>query len=43
MKDTGHVPMVERPREFNDVLIDFLAEAGPAEAKEPVEGESQAA
>ena len=43
MEDTGHVPMVERAVAFNDVLIDFLAEVGPAETKEPVEGESQAA
>jgi len=43
MKDTGHVPMLERPLTFNDVLMDFLAETGPAEAKEPVQGESQAA
>jgi hypothetical protein len=28
---------------FNDVLVDFLAEEGPAEEKEPAAGESQAA
>ena len=43
MRDTGHVPMLERPRAFNDVLVDFLAETGPAEEKEPVDHESQAA
>jgi len=43
MKDTGHIPMAERPVAFNDVLVEFLAESGPAEAKEPVDGESQAA
>jgi len=43
MKDTGHIPMAERPTVFNDLLLDFLAETGPAEAKEPAEGESQAA
>jgi pimeloyl-ACP methyl ester carboxylesterase len=43
MKDTGHVPMLERPVAFNEVLTDFLAETGPAEAKEPVQGESQVA
>jgi pimeloyl-ACP methyl ester carboxylesterase len=43
MKDTGHIPMAERPVAFNDVLVDFLAETGLAEAKEPAEGESQAA
>jgi pimeloyl-ACP methyl ester carboxylesterase len=43
MKDTGHIPMAERPQAFNDVLVEFLAETGPAEEKEPAEGESQAA
>jgi pimeloyl-ACP methyl ester carboxylesterase len=43
MKDTGHIPMAERPTAFNDLLVDFLAETGRAEDKEPAEGESQAA
>jgi pimeloyl-ACP methyl ester carboxylesterase len=43
MKDTGHIPMAERPEAFNDVLVDFLAETGSAQKKEPAEGESQAA
>jgi pimeloyl-ACP methyl ester carboxylesterase len=43
MKDTGHIPMAERPQAFNDVLVDFLAETGPAEEKEAADGESQAA
>ena len=43
MRDTGHVPMVERPRAFNEVLMEFVAETGPAEEKEPVQGESQVA
>jgi pimeloyl-ACP methyl ester carboxylesterase len=43
MKDTGHIPMAERPVTFNDLLVDFLAETGPAEDKEPVEGQSQVA
>jgi pimeloyl-ACP methyl ester carboxylesterase len=43
MRDTGHIPMAERPRVFNDLLMEFLAETGPAEEKEPAEGESQAA
>jgi pimeloyl-ACP methyl ester carboxylesterase len=43
MKDTGHIPMAERPQAFNDVLVEFLAESGRAEEKEPAEGESQAA
>jgi pimeloyl-ACP methyl ester carboxylesterase len=41
MDDTGHVPMAERPRAFNDMLMDFLAETGPAEEKEPVDHESE--
>jgi len=43
MKDTGHVPMAERPDAFNDVLVEFLDEEGRADEKEPAEGESQAA
>jgi pimeloyl-ACP methyl ester carboxylesterase len=41
MEDTGHVPMAERPQAFNDLLVDFLAETGPAEEKEPVDHESE--
>ena len=43
MRDTGHIPMAERPQTFNDLLVEFLAETGRAEEKEPAEGESQAA
>jgi pimeloyl-ACP methyl ester carboxylesterase len=43
MRDTGHIPMAERPATFNDLMMDFLVETGPASAKEPVDGESQAA
>jgi pimeloyl-ACP methyl ester carboxylesterase len=43
MRDTGHIPMAERPQAFNDLLMDFLAERGPAEDQEPVEGQSQVA
>jgi pimeloyl-ACP methyl ester carboxylesterase len=43
MKDTGHVPMAERPQAFNDVLVEFLDEEGRAEEREAVDGESQAA
>jgi pimeloyl-ACP methyl ester carboxylesterase len=43
MKDCGHIPMAERPQAFNDVLVEFLDEEGPAEEKERAEGESQAA
>jgi pimeloyl-ACP methyl ester carboxylesterase len=30
LEDTGHVPMVERPRVFNDRLMSFLTERGEA-------------
>jgi pimeloyl-ACP methyl ester carboxylesterase len=43
MRDTGHIPMAERPEAFNDVLTEFLAEIGSAERKERADGESQAA
>ena len=43
MKETGHVPMAERPNTFNDLMLEFLAETGPASAKEPAGGESRAA
>ncbi|HYZ30540.1 MAG TPA: alpha/beta hydrolase, partial [Thermoleophilaceae bacterium] len=26
LEDTGHVPMLERPQTFNDVVVEFLAE-----------------
>jgi pimeloyl-ACP methyl ester carboxylesterase len=43
MRDTGHIPMAERPQAFNDVVLRFLAETGPAEESEPLDGRSQAA
>jgi pimeloyl-ACP methyl ester carboxylesterase len=43
MKDTGHIPMAERPVTFNELVLEFLSESGAAEEKEPAEGESQAA
>lgn len=43
MRDTGHIPMAERPEAFNDLLLEFLAETGPASAKESAQGDSQAA
>jgi pimeloyl-ACP methyl ester carboxylesterase len=41
MDDTGHIPMAERPAAFNDLLLEFVAETGPAEEKEPVDHESE--
>jgi pimeloyl-ACP methyl ester carboxylesterase len=43
MQDTGHIAMAERPGSFNDLMLEFLAEHGPASAGEPVAGESQVA
>jgi pimeloyl-ACP methyl ester carboxylesterase len=43
MRDTGHIPMAERPQTFNEVITEFLAETGSAESNEPADGESQAA
>jgi pimeloyl-ACP methyl ester carboxylesterase len=43
MKDTGHIPMAERPQAFNDLLVKFLAEEGRADDDEAADGESQAA
>ena len=43
MRDTGHVPMLERPGAFNDVLMEFLDETGPAEEKESAPGVTQVA
>ena len=28
-EDVGHVPMIERPRAFNEVVLEFLADDGP--------------
>ena len=33
LKDTGHVPMLERPETFNRLLVEFLDE-GPAETRD---------
>jgi pimeloyl-ACP methyl ester carboxylesterase len=43
MRDTGHVPQIERPGAFNDALMGFLAERGPAEALEAHPGATQVA
>jgi pimeloyl-ACP methyl ester carboxylesterase len=41
MEDTGHVPMMERPRAVNEVLLEFLSETGPAEEREAVDHVSE--
>ena len=41
MEDTGHVPMMERPRAVNDVVLEFLAETGAAEERETVDAASE--
>jgi pimeloyl-ACP methyl ester carboxylesterase len=38
-EDTGHVPMIERPETFNDVLVEFLNEQPPSEAPADTVGE----
>ena len=43
MTDTGHVAMAERPGAFNDLMMEFLRERGPAAAREAVPGQSQVA
>jgi pimeloyl-ACP methyl ester carboxylesterase len=43
MQDTGHIAMAERPATFNNLMMEFLAERGPASDKEHVEGQSQVA
>jgi pimeloyl-ACP methyl ester carboxylesterase len=42
MADTGHVPMVERPETFNDLMMEFLAESGSAEGAGEAEAEAKA-
>jgi pimeloyl-ACP methyl ester carboxylesterase len=36
LEDTGHVPMIERPQTFNDLVMEFLHEQPPAHAPEQV-------
>ena len=43
MKDTGHIPMAERPGTFNELMMEFLVETGPAAAKQAADGQSQVA
>ncbi len=42
MKETGHVAMAERPNTFNELMLDFLAETGPAAEGAPAPGQAQA-
>ena len=39
LSDTGHVPMVERPRTFNRALLEFLADAPAPTAETTVAGD----
>ncbi|MDX6696794.1 MAG: hypothetical protein QOE65_191 [Solirubrobacteraceae bacterium] len=41
MKDTGHVPMIERPREFNELLEKFLASLARGESEPSVSSVSR--
>ena len=36
--DTGHVPMIERPNAFNELVAEFVAEREPAQAGSNVSG-----
>jgi len=38
LDDTGHVPMLERPESFNDVVVDFFAEPDLDGGRQIVEG-----
>jgi pimeloyl-ACP methyl ester carboxylesterase len=45
LEDTGHVPMIERPRRFNDALLEFLEQTGapdePGAETEPTPSEAR--
>jgi pimeloyl-ACP methyl ester carboxylesterase len=43
MEDTGHVPMIERPRTFNAKLLEFLAGPAPEQGIAEDAGEREAA
>jgi pimeloyl-ACP methyl ester carboxylesterase len=43
LEDTGHVPMIERPQTYNDLLAEFLDEDPPSEAPDEVAEETGAA
>jgi pimeloyl-ACP methyl ester carboxylesterase len=42
LEDTGHVPMIERPQTFNDILIEFLHEQPASEAPRKTQAETGA-
>jgi pimeloyl-ACP methyl ester carboxylesterase len=42
LEDTGHVPMLERPQTFNDLLMGFIAEPGAEPAPASAAGLHQA-
>jgi hypothetical protein len=41
LEDTGHVPMLERPQTFNDLVVDFFAESEPKVAQAEAPGEER--
>jgi hypothetical protein len=43
MKDTGHVPMIERPPTFNAQLLEFLSGPTPDQGQDAGEGEPEPA
>jgi pimeloyl-ACP methyl ester carboxylesterase len=42
LEDTGHVPMMERPQTFNDIVVEFLHEKPVSDAPRQVEEETGA-
>jgi pimeloyl-ACP methyl ester carboxylesterase len=43
LEDTGHVPMIERPQTFNDLLMQFLHEEPASDAPAEVAEQTGAA
>jgi pimeloyl-ACP methyl ester carboxylesterase len=41
LDDTGHVPMLERPETFNELVVDFLAEPDVSPREEPSRSRSR--
>ena len=42
LENTGHVPMIERPQTFNDLLVEFMNEEPPSDAPKRVTEETGA-